>query len=178
MKVGVPILLAFVVGVFGILAVNKHCEHNRYSLHPIEKGAAYRLDSNTGRVWLIMGNEEMPVRGAPEITDPRTPEEIAIKLVKESTVVRLHTETGIVKTLEEMKGPLRVIGWKSGRVEDQIFLVAYLYERSGKVDGWIFEVNLAARIVRSMFQDEELAKKYPPDIVAKTLMLRENTLAR
>jgi len=68
----------------------------------------------------------------------------------------------IQDTLRGMKGPLRVAGWTAKKVDDQVYVVAYLYDSgpNTQAGGWVFEVNLNAQIVRRIDGDSELERKY------------------
>jgi hypothetical protein len=78
-----------------------------------------------------------------------------------------NSETGITEEkikglLQARKGILEVHGWKTRKIDDQTYVVAYLYDvgPASNTGGWIFEVNLEAKIVRPVLGDAELEKKY------------------
>ena len=92
------------------------------------------------------------------------PEKRAIELARYSNPPGT-TETAdasIKKSLATSKGPLKVYGWSAKKIDDQTYLVGYIYAEgpASNPRGWVFEVNLEAEIVRPVMGDTELEKKY------------------
>ena len=110
----------------------------------------------TGKLVVIWAGREYPSAQA------MTPEKCAIELAKgEHTLFPLSPNEEVIKDdIEAVKGPLNVIGWKARRIDDQTFLVTYLYKTVTQNWLYVFEVNLRAGIVRCVNDNMELRKKY------------------
>ena len=92
----------------------------------------------------------------------KTPEETAINLAKNSHALggAYTADFTIKQWLQDYKGHLRVVGWTAKKVNEQTFLVSYMIDNGTEEQGWFFEVNAAASIVRRITGDAELAKEY------------------
>jgi len=68
----------------------------------------------------------------------------------------------IRESLQNLKGPLRVDGWKAWKIDDQRYLVGYAYDTGPgtQKQGWWFEVNLEANVIRDITADDVLVKSY------------------
>jgi|GEM_PF-3851759 len=69
-------------------------------------------------------------------------------------------EDVIHRLLRREKGNLRIIGWKAERFDEQRYLVSYSFDRGDGPVAYLFEVNLAAKIVRNIRGNAELEKTY------------------
>ena len=143
-----------------------YLRYDRYSLvaQAGEDGKVYKIDRHTGRVWLIDYGLSIEIKDQADRKSSTTPEEEAITLAEvyfPPGTPSSMTET-IQNWLKAKKGILRVYGWKARKVDDQTYLVGYTFDEGPGTNagGWVFEVNLEARIVRSVQGDQELEKKY------------------
>jgi hypothetical protein len=145
---------------------------NRYELvrKPGDEEAMYKIDRRTGRMWLVGENQTEDVNGVipPSKSSPLSPEDEAIALVRSdlfilpSAVSPSTTENSIRDALGHKKGTLRIHGWRARKIDDQTYLVGYVYDEgpNSQVNGWLFEVNRTANIVRNVVGDPDLEKKY------------------
>jgi hypothetical protein len=104
----------------------------------------------------------------------RTATERAIELAKNAHILpkgRLYTSKPHAETItnddrlrrmmsEMGGGDLRVRGWEAKRHDADIFVVTYSYIKRGQIRAYAFEVNVTARVVRSIIGDPELEAKY------------------
>jgi hypothetical protein len=141
---------------------------NRYEIlvQPDQDGVIYKLDKRTGRMWLVSENETEDVNGViPPSKSPVSPETEAIAKVRTDSFVLpggLTTESTIEDALRHKRGILHIYGWRARRIDDQTYLVGYLYDEgpNTQVNGWLFEVNRTADILRNVIGDPDLEKKY------------------
>jgi hypothetical protein len=91
-----------------------------------------------------------------------SPEQMAMRAANQESVrgPRQSNDAQIQETLQRVKGSIRVTGWQARRIDDQTFLVVYSYSVGEALRGWVFEVNLAASVVRPVEGDPELTRKY------------------
>ncbi len=72
-----------------------------------------------------------------------------------------HSEEVYIKgILSHAKGNLKVIGWKTKRINHDTYVVSYTYEINQKRYSLDFEVNTTADTVRDIRKDPILMKKY------------------
>jgi hypothetical protein len=128
---------------------------------------AYKLDKRTGRTWLLFDGtyqEEVEVPKQSPTRSTQSPEDQALQLAANYTFPG-STESADVtfkRQLQTMKGVLRIYGWHVKKVDDQSYVVGYTYDQGpgSAINGWVFEVNLKAGIVRDINGDPDLEKKY------------------
>jgi len=73
--------------------------------------------------------------------------------------------------LHGFKGDFKVIGWETKRIDEQTLLASFMYNKNGRDIGWFFEVK-SGRIIRDVFKDKELMKKY--NLVNATVFTEED----
>lgn len=143
--------------------------NNRYALvraSQTDDAVFYKLDQRTGRIWLIDGTDiEKEVSGPRTHSQPaESPEQMAIRLAKEYIPPGQGSDmdSTIRNWLQSRKGSLRVFDWTARKIDDQTYLVGYSYDAGPDTqnNGWFFEVNTNARIVRNVIGDQELETKY------------------
>ena len=140
-----------------------YVESNRYSLAKGPDGELYKIDKRSGRIWKIIDYVAVEVRQNNPDGPKQAPEQEAIWLANLNGINPAGDPTvefyasGIFRNL---KGPLRVEGWKAKRLDDQTYIVSYVYDLGIPPDirtaGWVFEVNIQAHIVRDVMKDPEL----------------------
>jgi hypothetical protein len=172
----VPIVIgrtAIAIGGAAILAtvISFALLGNRYELvslsgddsnHP----KVYKIDKRTGRTWLVYeGSIEEIKEDAPltqkALEDNRKDQ--AIQLTRNYTFPNNESaDAAFQRKLRDMKGVLRVYGWRTKKIDDKTYVVGYTYDKGqgSTIQGWIFEVNLEAGIVRDIDGDPDLQKKY------------------
>lgn len=147
--------------------------NSRYTLVATanEDGIAYKIDHRTGKVSLVIATEEEPVVAVEGKVQTKSPSETAIELAQSSYILSSgypSTQAREVArdTLRKEKGPIRIEGWRGQKVDEDIFLVSFIYEKQdGKGKrGWVFEVLLSEEIVRAVFDDDDLERKYKSQI--------------
>jgi hypothetical protein len=158
------------IGVCAIVSASLYTfiQHDRYSILLVEKEngpvKAYKIDKNTGKLWWIWQNEIDVVDDRSLVPKALPPEKRAIELARYSTLPGTTgtADASIKRSLESSKGLLKVDGWNAKKIDDQTYLVGYMYAEgpASNPRGWVFEVNLEAEIVRSVIGDAELEKKY------------------
>lgn len=94
--------------------------------------------------------------------EPFSPESKAIDLARKSLALGYHhtVDSAIRRMLERKKGDLVIRGWGAEKKGDETYLVSFVYNDKSGENGFFFEVNLAAEIVRSILGDPVLEKKY------------------
>jgi len=141
-----------------VISLYIYSQNRRYYIISTGGGIAYKIDRRTGRTWEIIYDRQILVKGQEELTSPQrkaiAPEDLAI------WKVRVLYEKEILFWLRIQKGNLHITGWKAQRIDEQTYLVSYIYKDDTGERGWNFEVNLAAEIVRKVGDDPELLKKY------------------
>lgn len=155
--VGVAIVVA---GAFFFLS------RARYELTaPTGEGKyVYKIDKVTGRVWFILNDVMIEVRDRETSLKGRTAEDVAISLAK------IYVAPGDTSTLDDniqhylqaKRGPLVLHGWNAKKIDDQTYLVGYIYDEGpgSSSGGWVYEVNVKAGLVRAVIGDAGLEKKY------------------
>jgi len=92
----------------------------------------------------------------------------AIKLAQEAHSLteepNLNNQQIINKNMQKITGALKIFGWKAKRINNDVFLVEYAYDRSfvswDYDTRYIFEVNETQGIVRNIIGDYELEELY------------------
>jgi hypothetical protein len=142
-----------------------YAESNRYSLVKGPDGELYKIDKRTGRTWKIIDYVAIEVKQNNLDGSKQTPEQEAIWLANLDGISPAGDPTveGFANgMLRNLKGPLRVEGWNAKRLDDQTYMVSYVYDLGVppniRTAGWVFEVNLQAHIVRDVTNDPELLR--------------------
>lgn len=141
-----------------VISLYIYSQNRRYYIISTGGGTAYKIDRRTGRTWEIRNDRQILVKVQEELTSPQrkaiVPEDEAI------WKVRVLYEKRILDELREKKGNLHITGWKAQRIDEQKYLVSYIFKDDTGERGWYFEVNLAAGIVRNISDDPKLLMKY------------------
>lgn len=119
----------------------------------------YVVNRFTGKAYPLI-NEETPQNLTPAEEIDR-----AIQLAKDSDELgggmRIDNAFEIREIIEEMKGPVTVLGWKAEKKEAGLYLVSFTFQHpQGPVSGFFWEVNTKEDIVRLVSGDTELGKHY------------------
>ena len=153
-------VLLFALGLFaGLYFISLSM---RYQVHSAANGLIYKIDGKTGRTWIIYRGREKLIRGDGGVPAVEDPGGRAIDLARNSFAFgRPHSVDAAIRyMLERKKGELHIGGWKAEKRADQTYLVSFLYRDESGENGYFFEVNLEAEIVRNVLGDRELEKKY------------------
>lgn len=163
-----PVALALILGVALILCVLVLAQHSRFVTQNAGDGRIYRIDRLTGHTVLVVGDQEIPVSRPtkPEESIPESDHDRAIRLAKADREALggtyLSTDEELTEIVKDLKGPLRILGWRAKEVDSQTWVVAYCFEHESRVRAAAFEVNLVGGFVRSISErnDPELHSKY------------------
>jgi hypothetical protein len=162
-----PMKIALLVSIFMCVGVGLYffMEGNRYSIVKDGAGDLYKIDRRTGRTWKLVGVYSVEVRDFGQGGTAEAPDKQAIRLAQNygaNPTGQPSMDVIIQETLRGMKGPLSIAGWTAKKVDDEVYVVAYLYDTgpNTQASGWVFEVNLKAQIVRRIDGDPELERKY------------------
>lgn len=158
--------VVYSVGIIALAAIacfSVYILGNRFAITNAGEGRIYKIDRMTGKSTLILQNREIPVvENKPK---NESDDEKAIRLAKSSHTLKTglyapSNEQEIHSRMREMRGSLKIIGWEADRVDDQTFLVKYVFETAGGQRAYHFEVNTLADIVRNIDGDPGLEAKY------------------
>ena len=158
------LIIVFIVSIAVIIIFHIYTQNTRYYIQTTSFGRAYKIDRKTGKTWLILGGKESLIESqgsSKNIISPEQniipPEEKAIELAREEV-----GEYYIKNHMEEMKGDIKIIGWKAREIENGIYLASYTYikKNSDYESGIFLEVQLDHKIVRYITGDPELEEKY------------------
>ena len=76
----------------------------------------------------------------------------------------VNNQEFIQNSMKRISGTLNIDGWKATRINDDIYLVEYVYDRahvSWNLDTrYIFEVNIKQRLIRNVIGDYDLEELY------------------
>lgn len=147
---------------------------NRYKVTSIEDGIAYKVDSWTGDSWVLFPNMERKIKSDNELKNSTSETELkktsldslkmAIEKVKSVKSYDYNygrdNEAVIRNIVSETTGDFKVIGWKSAKIDSQIYLVWFELYRNGLKKTIGFEYNSSLEIVRRTQEDNVLEEKY------------------
>lgn len=163
------LVAALAVCAAAVWISSSYFKANRYTVTNVGNGAIYKTDKQTGKTTVLYQGKELEVQQyvfvqptpTPAPT-PQTPESIAISLAQGATTLDRFKNNNyfLSEWLKQQKGDIRVVGWSAKPVDDQTYLVTYALVRDGKSEGFRFEVNLAAQLVRNVKGDPVLEQKY------------------
>ncbi len=144
-----------------VFSVYLNTEGKRYHMETANK-LLYKLDRKTGMLWLIFGGQAKPIGTPAKEPGHQSESEKAISLAKSSKALGGgHTVGDAVKRyLQNKKGLLKIHGWKAEKKKEKVYLVSYQFTDNSEENGFYFEVNLVAGIIRSVLGDEALEKEY------------------
>jgi hypothetical protein len=130
-------------------------------------GKVYKVNRQTGDTWLLTGMTELLISDSEEsdldraIKDAKQSKILSDEIGQELPAYMSTNELMIIRTVEQTHGITTIRGWRGQMVGDRTYLVSFEFEHVGhSVLGFYFEVNRAASVVRNIFADSELHKKY------------------
>ena len=136
---------------------------NRYYINDGNGDISYKINQWTGKTWALQADRQAKI-GDEEIAVEVTSKEDVIKVVKnDKTISSISNKYEIKFNLEDLKGDMKVSGWKAEKVDDQVYLVSYEYQHQGDKKGYYFEYNTKADLIRNVLSDQELQAKYDVD---------------
>lgn len=161
-----PYFVVVVCSILIALISFLYFSNGRFSITSHSGNHTYKIDSWTGRTWLLINGSEIKLSKSKE-NQREADMEKAINLAKYShemddfdEINRLPNIFIIRSTLEVLKGPLVITGWLANEMEEDVYLVRYLYTHNEKDISYNFEVNISEEIVRYINKDPYLLQFY------------------
>jgi len=157
------ILFVFILSVTFLVSIFLFMEKQRYSLVISDKGFAYKIDRQTGKLWFIRGSMIEPI--GIEIEDEKgiSLNDQAIHMTTSSYVLDPSTSMGEYarELASGLKGDLSYNGWNAYEITSGVFLVGFTVTReNGTESGIFFETIPNLNIIRSIKGDSLLEVKY------------------
>ena len=163
------IAATLIIAATMLLGLNSYTKGTRYHIQSTGRDLTYKLDRKTGQIWLIFGGREKLIAKDTGSDKALPPEERALNMAKSAfTLGKAHkVDDAIRMMLQAKKGVLKISGWKAEKKGENIYVVSYIFKDGSGENGFFFEVNLRAEIVRSVLGDTALEKQYGLEEIGK-----------
>ena len=168
--VWIMIMLIITVSATMLVGVYIYSKNTRYYIQtasPVQGTiVAYKIDRKTGQTWQIIDGKEKLIKNLSNlksqqnIFETQDLQQRTIEVVKNYSDGTGTMDSHIRKLMEEIKGDLKIFGWKSYKIDDQTYLVSYTFDEGSGEVGYFFEINLVGEVVRSINKDDVLSEKY------------------
>lgn len=169
------LIVTTIFSVTVLIGFYLYLDNSRYYM-TVTGSRVYKLDRKTGKMWLVVGNKEVPISPPVVQNKEKNLEELRQKLeidviqfVKyQETLSYLYTNEEYIKNyLRKKKGHLSVKGWEAkANFEEKTVFVSFLWEDDSGRRGYFFEFDIELQIVRLINDDLALEKKYGVDMLA------------